>query len=68
MSRLDEMQYEFMERHKEADLLECYPDPPVGNGKVIKAIYLSPEYKEDQKLREFLMAVVRKMNEHDSTL
>src|SRR5438034_7320750 len=58
MSRLDEMQHEFMEQHcKDADLIECYAAPPNGNGKVIRAIYFSPVYKADEPIRKFFRAV-----------
>src|SRR5438552_18959076 len=58
MSRLDEMQHEFMERHcKDADLIECYAAPPNGNGKVIRAIYFSPVYKADEPIRKFFRGV-----------
>lgn len=39
VSRLDEMQAEFVERHRGADLIECNLAPPEGNGKVRCVIY-----------------------------
>lgn len=58
MRKLDELQIEFMERHKDADMIECWLAPPKGNGKVKFAVYYSPEWKALEHAREFFRAVV----------
>ncbi len=57
MSKLDELQDEFMRKHQDADLIVCYPAPPEGSGKVIRAVYYSPAFKADTSIIEFFHAV-----------
>jgi hypothetical protein len=55
--RLMEMQQAFMEKHKDADVIESYRAPPDGNGCVAWAVYFSPVYKVDELLRQFFQSV-----------
>jgi hypothetical protein len=51
--RVNREQVAFMEKHNNADLIEC----STINGKVIRVIYYSPIYKADEPARQFFAAV-----------
>jgi len=53
MSRLDEMQTEFLEQHKDADIIEVNEYTK----QVTKVVYLSPKYKANSELRAFFEKV-----------
>lgn len=60
MSKIDELQHEWLERHKDADQLVC----GTNSKQCLAAVYFSPKEKHEEKpIRDFFKPIVDAMTE-----